>query len=432
VNARETALALLGRWSRTRHLADELLEDQLANTRLSPADRALTTELFYGCLRQKLALEFLITQYVAKPPRPLVTNILRLGFYQLAFMRTPPHAAVNETVALAKNRAHLAEAKFVNAVLRQAASANLTAALKNAEPWVRYSHPRWLWDRWRERWGEPDTTALCEWNNQPPPVYVRLNTLRSLDGRPPLQPSSVPPSGPQEFAPPVGIHAEPSALHPLCWRVVEPAALFTSPAWANGEFYVQDPSTLIAVDVLDPQPGERLLDMCAAPGGKTTYIAQKMQNRGQIIAADSSGSRLGRVAENCRRLGVEIVATLACEGTRLGRCLRGERFDRVLLDAPCSNTGVMRRRPDLRWRVDGPEIARLATRQSKLLGQAAEFVKSGGVLVYSTCSLEQEENERVVEGLIGSHADVRLETTRSVLPPRDGCDGAFVARFAKH
>ena len=189
--------------------------------------------------------------------------------------------------------------------------------------------------------------------------------------------------------------------------------------------YIQDPSTLIAVDVLDPQPGEEVLDMCAAPGGKTTYIAQKMQNRGRIIAADSSNSRLGLVSENCKRLGVEIVSTLPCEGTRLDRCLRGQQFDRVLLDAPCSNTGVMRRRPDLRWRLKEDEIGRLAKLQRQLLEKAFEFVKPGGVLVYSTCSVEPEENAGVIAGLPG------LEFTRESLPPGDQMDGAFVARFQK-
>ena len=422
MNAREVALTLLNRWPRTRRLADELLEEQLDSAHLSPPDRGLTTELFFGCLRQKLALEFLVAQHAAKKPRPLVANILDLGLYQLAFLRTPAHAAVNETVALAKQHASPTETKFVNAMLRKAATSDLDAMLGKAEPWVRLSHPHWLWERWQTRLGKRDVTALCVWNNQPPPVYVRLNTLR-----PPMAKNSAS----QELGPPPGIETEPTSFHPLIWRVVEPAGLFETAAWRQGEFYVQDPSTLVAVDVLDPQPGEHVLDVCAAPGGKTTYIAQKMQNHGQIIAADSSSSRLGRVAENCRRLGVEIVASLACDGTRLGRCLRGERFDRVLVDAPCSNTGVMRRRPDLRWRIEEPEIARLAALQLKLLGQAAELVKSDGVLVYSTCSLEREENERVVEQFIGSHADVRLETTRSLFPPRDGCDGAFVARFVK-
>ncbi len=430
MNARETALELLNRCQRSRRLADELLEEQLDPGKLSSADRALATELFYGCLRQKLALEFLRAQLAPKPPRPLVANILRLGLYQLAFMRTPPHAAVNETVALAKQHASPAETKFVNAVLRKAATINLRAALEKAEPWVRLSHPRWLWERWQKRWGDRDTTALCEWNNQPPPIYIRLNALRGVVGRVP--PRGERPTPRQGTWPTTKLPVTPSSLHPLCWRVIEPAGLFATRAWANGEFYVQDPSTLIAVDVLDPQPGERVLDMCAAPGGKTTYTAQKMENRGEIIAADSSNTRLGLVADNCQRLGVAIVTMLGPLGAgRLDGCRRGEQFDRVLVDAPCSNTGVMRRRPDLRWRIEATEIARLATLQLKLLSQAAEFTKPGGALVYSTCSLENEENEGVVEQFCKSHPQFRLEATQSTFPPRDGMDGAFVAKFRK-
>jgi 16S rRNA (cytosine967-C5)-methyltransferase len=418
VNARELALDLLGRWSKSRQLADELLERSLAESSLIAADRAFATELFYGCLRHKLALEFLLTQLAKRSPRPLVADIVKLGLYQLLFLSTPAHAAVNETVALAKYSASAAEAKFVNAILRKAAATDLAATLRKAEPWVQLSHPRWLWERWRVRWGDEQATALCKWNNQPPPVYVRLNTLKT---------GNVAPSPVLEEA----TAASGRDARSVIYRVLEAKEFFDSDAWKNGEFYVQDPSTLIAVDELDPQAGESVLDVCAAPGGKTTYIAQKMQDQGRIIAADSSNSRLALVGDNCRRLGVTIVATLACEGERLDRCLRGEQFDRVLVDAPCSNTGVMRRRPDLRWRIEEKEISRLANLQLKLLGKAAEFMRTGGVLVYSTCSLEPEENEGVVEQFGKSHQEFVRETTRSTFPPRDGIDGAFIARFRK-
>lgn len=423
MNARELALDLLGRWSKSRRLADELLEHALAESALASADRAFAMELFYGCLRHKLALEFLLAQLAKRPPRHLVAEILKLGLYQLFFLKTPAHAAVNETVALAKQFASVAETKFINATLRRAERdrddllAALTATRKT-EPWVYHSHPQWLWKRWVAEYGHEGAAALCEWNNQPPPVYVRVNTLRASSG------TGVSPV--LEETPTNGRDARSTV-----YRVLDAKKFFESDAWKNGAFYVQDPSTLIAVDVLDPQPGESVLDMCAAPGGKTTYIAQKMQNRGRIIAADSSNSRLALVGENCRRLAVTIVATLACEGTRLDRCLRGEQFDRVLLDAPCSNTGVMRRRPDLRWRIEEKEIARLAALQLKLLGKAAEFVKTGGVLVYSTCSLEPEENERVVAQFCKSRQEFVRETTRSTFPPRDGIDGTFVAKFRR-
>ncbi len=416
MNARAIALNLLNDWPKSRQLADDLLKTALDGSTLQGSDRAFVTELFYGCLRQKLSLEFLVTQLANQPPQPVVANILHLGLYQFFFLKTPAHAAVNETVALAKTHAHTSEAKFVNAILRRAerehdALQARLEATRETSPWIYYSHPQWLWKRWVARFGHESTAALCEWNNQPPSIYIRINTLKTS-------------------IKPADIDAEPTT-HPLCWRVANASRLFQGKAFADGEFYVQDPSTLTAVDVLDPQPGESMLDMCAAPGGKTTYVAQKMQNNGRIIAADLSSSRLALVGENCRRLGVTIVATLACEGTHLDRCLRGEQFDRVLVDAPCSNTGVLRRRADLRWRIEQSEIPKLATLQEKLLIAAVPFIKPQGTLVYSTCSLEEEENERVVERFGRSHPEFTIETMQSTFPPRDGMDGAFVARFRK-
>jgi 16S rRNA (cytosine967-C5)-methyltransferase len=419
------AFDLLVRWRRSRVLADELLDERLEKATLSIADRALATELFYGCLRNRLALEHLLSQVSVHKPRTPVATILQLGLYQIFFLnRIPAHAAVHESVELAKRHASTAEAKFVNAALRRASSerdglaAKLRATL-DSEPWIYHSHPRWLWERWQSRLGRQEALALCEWNNTVPPVYVRLNTLKVTS---PLGADFIRDYSRSRF----GIAP---ANHDLCFRVNDPAGLFDSPAWKGGEFYVQDPSTLLAVDVLDPRPGETVLDLCAAPGGKTTYIAQKMENRGEIVAADSSSSRLGLVGENCRRLGVKIVSTIACEGTRLDRCLRRTGFDRVLVDAPCSNTGVLRRRADLRWRLDEKEIERLAALQFNLLGAASHFTGTGGTVVYSTCSLEPEENERVVERFCEAHPQFTLETTRSTFPPRDGVDGAFVARF---
>ncbi len=416
MNARALALNLLNDWQNSRQLADELLESALTASTLQGPDRAFVTELFYGSLRNKSSLEFLITQLANKPSQPIVANILQLGLYQLFYLKTPAHAAINETVELAKTHAHTSEAKFVNAILRRAErehnalQARLDATRETA-PWIYYSHPQWLWKRWVARFGREATAALCEWNNQPPPTYIRINTLKTSTK-------------------PADVDAKPTT-HPLCWHVVNMTGLFQGKSFTSGEFYVQDPSTLAAVDVLDPQPGETLLDMCSAPGGKTTYLAQKMQNRGRIIAADISSSRLALVGENCRRLGVTIVATLACEGTHLDRCLRGEQFDRVLVDAPCSNTGVLRRRADLRWRIEESEIHKLATLQEKLLASAVPFVKPQGILVYSTCSLEEDENQRVVERFGRSRPEFSLEATQAMFPPRDAMDGAFVARFHK-
>ncbi|MCX7887621.1 MAG: methyltransferase domain-containing protein, partial [Verrucomicrobiae bacterium] len=315
VNAREVAFDLLLRWECCRRPADELLEEHRGIGELSACDRALATELFYGCLRHKLALEFLVSKLVRKRPRPALNSLLRLGFYQVFYLNMAPHAAVNETVELAKQRVSRREAQFVNAVLRRACNNRvifITELLRTRTdaPWVFFSHPKWLWQRWAARLGTELTRQLCEWNNQPAPLYVRGDH------------------------PWPGV-LEPTSLHPLCYRVKEPAKFFAN----CKSYYVQDPSTLIAVDVLDPQPVESVLDLCAAPGGKTTYIAQKMQNRGRVVAVDVSAQRLGLVRENCQRLGVSIVSAVVCDGRSADCCLRGAQFDRVLVDVPCSNTG---------------------------------------------------------------------------------------------
>jgi 16S rRNA (cytosine967-C5)-methyltransferase len=199
------------------------------------------------------------------------------------------------------------------------------------------------------------------------------------------------------------------------------------PGFVEGEFYIQDPSTLPAVELIGAQPGERVLDVCAAPGGKTTCLAQLMQNRGEIVAEDSSAERLKQVVANCARLGV------TCATIRQSRANDATEtwFDRVLVDAPCSNTGVLRRRVDARWRLRGEDIARLAAEQLALLQSAARRVKRGGALVYSTCSLEPEENRGVVEAFLKSNAEFSLDRCVETFPPRDGVDGAFAARFAR-
>jgi 16S rRNA (cytosine967-C5)-methyltransferase len=214
-------------------------------------------------------------------------------------------------------------------------------------------------------------------------------------------------------------------------------------SFRDGWFYIQDPGTLLAVCMLGPQPGETILDFCAAPGGKTTFIAQLMNNQGRIVAQDVSEERLKWIRENCTRLGVTCVEVLerrsptrpvgvqasACAPNTLKREL--QQFDRVLVDAPCSNTGVMRRRVDLRWRTQPEEIERLRAAQLDLLRQAATQLKPGGILVYSTCSLEPEENSEVVKQFLSGHADFKLESERELLPFVDQVDGAFVAALVK-
>lgn len=412
---------LLCKWERGAAGADDLLHAALQKTALAARDRALVTELFYGCLRQHAALDWLLAQKAERKPQPEIAALARLGLYQLFFLdRVPAHAAVNSTVELAKQASSGRLGGFLNGLLRNAQRdrAALASALQRQPLAIRCSHPDWLVTRWLPRYGEADTRALLEWNNRPPKLFARVNTLRTTADALLAKWHSA------------SIEAELTKITPLALSMIEVRAAESPerlPGFTEGEFYIQDPSTLLAVEMLGAQPGERVLDACAAPGGKTTCLAQLMQDRGEIVAEDSSAERLKQVVVNCSRLGV---ANVTVRQARSGDATE-TWFDRVLVDAPCSNTGVLRRRVDARWRLRADDITRLAAEQLALLRIAARRVKRGGVLVYSTCSLEPEENRGVVDTFTAASAEFALERCVEMFPPRDGVDGAFAARLVR-
>jgi 16S rRNA (cytosine967-C5)-methyltransferase len=330
---------------------------------------------------------------------------------------------VNETVQLAKEFGLGPQAGFVNAVLRgwlreRDETRRALEALKLSQPALGYSHPEWLCERWRKRLGEDHLRQLLQWNNTPAVTYARVNTLKpaSADVLMLWAKESVQ-CVPRQFD---------WAGNGLIYELNSHPPLASLTTFQHGLFYIQDPSTLLAVQMLNPQPGETILDLCAAPGGKTTYMAQLMENRGRIVAQDPHPKRLRMIRENCERLGVTCVDCSA--PTTIDFPELSISFDRVLVDVPCSNTGVMRRRVDLRWRVRLEEIQRLRVQQLELLHDAAIQVKPGGVLVYSTCSLEAEENREVMNEFLAAHRDFELEQERELFPFSDGVDGAYVAR----
>jgi len=409
---------------------ENILARELGKITLRADDRALAQELTFGTVRWEATLDALINRKTEGRAQKLTLQILlRLGLYQLFWLsRIPDHAAVHETVELAKQLGFGAQAGFINAILRgylreKEATERLLQEWTEQQPALGYSHPEWLYARWAARWNIEHARRLMEWNNTAPKVFARVNTLR----------------------------VEPGKLL-QCWREAEHVEydffvrdwtgenlifmlkshppIETLASFQKGWFYVQDPSTLLAVTVLDPQPGECVLDLCAAPGGKTTFIAQRMQNQGAVLAQDVSADRLRLVIENCARLGVSCVQTEVVSSNDAKA--RPEFFDRVLLDVPCSNSGVMRRRIDLRWRIRPEEIGRLRTAQLDLLQRTAPQLKPGGILVYSTCSLEPEENQSVVQEFLESAPQFKLESERELLPFRDGVDGAYVARLKRH
>ena len=378
-----------------------------------------------GVVRWQATLDRLIARKTTpgREPRPALVNLLRLGLYQIFWLdRIPPHAAVHETVEQAKRSGYVSQAGFINAVLRGYLREfeevkKILADMKISQPALGWSHPEWLVERWRKNVGDAPTRKLLEWNNTPPKTFARVNTLKTDAAK--LVERWREENVEYDFFTRIWTGEN------LVFELKAHPPLHALPSFRDGWFYVQDPSTLLAPIQLGAQPGETILDLCAAPGGKTTFIAQLMNNTGKIVAGDLDQNRLRLVSDNCTRLGVTSVETV------LPALLNDQAavFDRILIDAPCSNTGVMRRRVDLRWRISPDEILRLKRTQSDLLQRAATKLKPGGSLVYSTCSLEPAENSEVVKDFLLGHQNFRLETEHQLLPFAEGVDGAYVARL---
>ncbi len=411
-NPRQVCIQALLDWEKGKSFSDEILHTLTEKSGIAGPDRAFLMEAFFGVLRNLSLLDFFIAHLREAEIDERTRAVLRLGLYQVFQMRTAPHAAVNESVELA-GRAR----GVVNAVLRRALRERdaLEHSLKAAPLSVRMSHPQFLLSRWFDRFGSEATELLCAWDNSPAPLYVRANGLRvtaaDLLSRAP--------------------GAEASPFHHAALRV---RAL--PHEWiAAGLCYIQDPSTLMACDLLNPQPGDAVLDACAAPGGKSTYLAELMRNTGRLVACDIYDSRVERLRENLARLGVAnaepIVHDAMLPLEESGGRLAPKSMDRVLVDAPCSNTGVLRRRVDVRWRLTGEDFIRMPFQQFALVRRCAETLKPGGVLVYSTCSLENEENDGVVGQIAAAGIGLRHIESRRTLPFIDGVDGAFAAKFVR-
>lgn len=428
--ARSVAIHVLLARLESKAYTEELLETAPDFNRLTSRDRHLAQQLVYGVVQWQSTLDWLVTKVTeGKRLKKTVLQFLRLGLYQLFWLdRIPDHAAVNETTELVKRFGYSSYAALVNAVLRHyCRERDKTVAqldqLKREDPARGYSHPRWLVERWMQRFGKEKTIQLLNWNNQPAPTFARVNLLRTT-------PTKLIEQWRQEDVEydfgywdwvPENLFF---MIRPTC-----PVTLLRS--WQQGWFYVQDPSTYLAVKALDPKPGERILDLCAAPGGKTTLIAQLTKDSASILALDVDRQRLKLLEENCKRLGIESVIVGELPPVEEDFTPAEGLFDRVLVDAPCSNSGVIRRRVDLRWRIKPEEIERLSQLQLQLLERASTVTRPGGVLVYSTCSLEPEENRKVVDRFLSRHIEFCLDWDRELFPPEVNADGAYVARLIK-
>jgi len=386
---------------------------------LTELDKAFVREIVYGVLRWRGRLDWIIASYSRIKPSRMeraILTILRMGAYQILFMdRVPAAAAVDESVKLAKGMRKKEAAAFVNGILRGIAEERKEITYPdlqtNPSEYIAalHSHPLWMVRRWVDQIGREETIALCETNNQFPPLTVRVNTLKESREQIIQQLHDE------------GIEASPTPFSPIGLCIKNPPSLASWGLLQQGWLQVQDEAAQLVSLVLAPKPGERLLDLCAAPGGKTTHLAQLMEDQGEIIAVDVSHTKLQLVQENCRRLGISMVRTKALDATKPLPFPAGS-FDGCLVDAPCAGLGTLRRHPEGKWRIKEADILRLQVMQNQILRQAAPLIKKeGGILVYSTCTLTQEENEGVISAFLTEHKEFHLEDATSLLPA--GCEG---------
>ena len=443
---RAICLEILSRVDGAGRHADRLLTDAFKRYRhLTSLDQAFLTDLTYGTLRWRGKLDWVI-QHFSKVPfekvESKVVNVLRIGLYQILFMsRTPVSAAVNESVELAKKFRGKGGGNFVNGILRSflREKERFKYPEFEADPAlhvaVEQSHPLWLVKRWIEELGVEETLQVCARNNQPAPLTLRTNTLR------------VNRTALVEKLKEQGLHPVPTPYSPEGITLQDPPPVSQLPFWKEGFYLIQDEASQLVSAILDPRPGETILDACAAPGGKTTHIAQRMKNSGRIYALDLAQPKLGLIEELCSRLGVTIVKTLRGDASQAVVIPGGARFDRILADVPCSGFGTLRRNPDLKWRKGEGDVKRLSELQFSILANLSGYLKKDGILVYSTCTVFQEENENIVEGFLRDHPEFQLDPIGPMLPegvrsfasggyfktfpPKNNMDHFFVARLMK-
>lgn len=392
------------------------------------------TNLLSGAVKSKLTLDYYIEKASSKNVKrfsPAVRNILRAALYELEYLNTPDYAVVNSYVGLCRRLDKGAEG-FVNGVLRgfirkkDEIAPNEKELEEETFLSIKYSHPEWLIRRWLKHFGREKTEKICAYNNAPPKTVLRVNTLKADKNRL------------IKLFNDNGVEFEESAYCNDCLILKSGGKVKDIPGYKEGFWVVQGESSSLVAEILAPQEGERILDMCAAPGGKTTHIAALMGDTGEVVAVDANPERLKKVEENCARLGVKSVKAVVGNGTAIQA---GENFDRVLVDVPCSNTGVLIARPDARWKRTPEDMQSLTKLQMAILKNAVGQLKVSGTLVYSTCSIEPEENELLIRAFLEEVRDFSLENfifagverlgMLQILPCDYGIDGFFIAKLRK-
>lgn len=444
MNARQIALKIINDVNHNAAYANISLTRELSKYTISETDRRFITELVYGTIKTGATLDWIISKYINRPlskVSPIILDILRMGVYQIYFMtKVPDSAACNESVKISKKYGHAGTVKFVNGVLRNMIrmpeKANYPTLEQNPiqNLALRYFHPEWLVKRWVTRFGIEETEELCAFNNTNALLSMRTNTLKVT--RDELIQILI-----RE-----GLQVKSSLLVPEGILCTKHPAIHTLNSLQNGLFQIQDESSMLVAHILDPKPGEFIIDTCSAPGGKTTHIAALMKNKGKIIATDIYEHKLLKIEENAKRLGISIIETKLLDAMKIGELYK-QKADRVLVDAPCSGLGVLRKKPDSRWKKTEYLLHELPILQMQILNSAAEAVKVGGTLIYSTCTIEKEENQDIVHRFLSNRTDFELENSNPFLPNKaeikepnlmiqlwphiDKVDGFFIARMKR-
>lgn len=412
--ARETALKILYDISENEAYSNIAVNRRLEGEQLRELDRAFATDLVYGTVKWLLQIDYIIDRFSSiklKKLSPWIKNILRLGIYQILHTdKIPVSAACNTSVDLAKRYGHQASSRFVNAVLRNIAKSRDNIPYPDKSNIIEYfsivyAYPKLLVENWVTLFGAEFTEALLKSNNQVPEFTIRVNTLKT--GRKELI----------EQLAREGVKALPGKYLEDAVVLENPSSITKLDSFKNGYFTVQDESSMLAAIVLDPQPGELVLDVCSAPGGKTTHMAQQMKNSGKIIARDIHTHKLKLIQDTCIRLGIKIVETEQFDACELDEKMLG-KADRVLVDAPCSGLGIIRKKPDIKYSRHFEQQKELVALQRRILKNAAAYVKPGGCLIYSTCTTQPEENLENIKWFLEENKQFKLVGFKDLLPEK--------------
>jgi 16S rRNA (cytosine967-C5)-methyltransferase len=441
-NVREAAMELLEQIEKNQSYSNLLLNSSIEKNKLSSIDTGLLTELTYGTLQRRMALDYFLKPFIKnnKKLENWVLQLLRITLYQMIYLdRIPDRAAIYEAVEIAKKRGHKGISGMVNGVLRSIQREGLPSMDEISEPVERLSietsHPEWLVSRWVNQFGYEKTKEMCEVNLTAPLQTARVN-LTKISVRECI-----------EDLDEEGFEVEKSPIIPEAIRALRGNLAF-SRAFKKGFITIQDESSMLASYALDVHKNEKILDACAAPGGKSTHIAEKMELTGVVYSLDLHEHKVKLINTNAKRLGLGNIKTMVMDSRQAGENFEKESFDRILLDAPCSGLGVMRRKPDMKYTKKEQDIFQLSSIQQNLLDSVSPLVKKGGILVYSTCTVDKEENELSVSKFLQGHPEFEMDVTLKermpeaiqtlvsdgylqVFPQDFGSDGFFIACLRK-